>query len=88
MNATKDMCKHGHSLIDETNIYTRPDGRKVCRACMKARRSTPEAKELMRKYTKKWRERTGRTHNEDRLKAKISRLIEELKRLGLSGEIS
>lgn len=42
-NAAKTSCPQGHPY-DEANTMPRGDGSRVCRACRKAQRSTPEAK--------------------------------------------
>lgn len=35
LNAKKTICKHGHSLTDECNVYCHPDGSRQCRTCRK-----------------------------------------------------
>lgn len=36
-NTRWDTCKQGHSLTDEANIYSYPDGRRICKTCNRDR---------------------------------------------------
>jgi hypothetical protein len=43
VNARKGFCLHGHSLVDESNVYLRPHRKgRQCRACMRAADRRPE----------------------------------------------
>jgi hypothetical protein len=42
-NAAKTHCKHGHELAGN-NVYTRPDGERVCKSCRKTRKRAAREK--------------------------------------------
>ena len=43
VNAHKGFCLHGHSLVDESNVYLRPHGKgRQCRECMRVIDRRPE----------------------------------------------
>ncbi len=46
-NADKTQCKHGHPF-DLANTYYTPDGRRRCRACLRAARRSWGARRRMR----------------------------------------
>nr|WP_202546322.1 HNH endonuclease signature motif containing protein [Streptomyces sp. SID2119] len=56
INARKTVCPQGHPLSGE-NLYRKPDGRRVCRACRRDREGGPEFRARRREYLRGWRRR-------------------------------
>ncbi|MEU3285591.1 HNH endonuclease signature motif containing protein [Streptomyces longwoodensis] len=55
-NAQRTHCKRGHALSGE-NLYRKPDGRRVCRSCRRARERnlTPAPRLAHNAYHREWK---------------------------------
>jgi hypothetical protein len=73
-----DQCRHGHDMC-VSNVYVRPDGRRRCRACMRAADRRPGRKrrhaELQRE--RRWRARHRRGYNRHKQRCKRGHRMSE-----------